>query len=885
MNPDTSHVLPQIKAAISETTHFDKSDLTKLTGILSMLEEFSAGTTFSEKCTHLARRGAGIALNMIMEETPFETGRRKLRTCLEKIAETIDNGHGCETYDEHDGDTHEKNVSTKQVDTIEDSTITIGETSTSVNSSVYGYTNICDDNMDLVVKFASQKIPMLDDFEVFVLEMEKGHPQAIPSIKRLLHTIKGEFGVLGLQQYAHLIHLVEEAVEKRSISADNLFRLKDLLGYKFGMFCKNTIPDLTQDELHGIFGKTTQFEMQQTTSETNCQQCPQTRFGPEYRNPACTVEVDADTELLADFITESHDHIHTAETMLLSLECDPENFENINEVFRACHTIKGVAAFLGLAEISGFAHAIENCMDLARKGSIVLDATRLDVLLESLDCLRAMMKSVESVVHGGVYSTPPHYEHLMSRLSAPFQMETSFPGSAGPTKRVGEILVGDGAIDRNQLDEALSQQKDGDGRKIGEILLEKKAATAREVGRALAGQNKQQKGAGVQETIRVPVDRLDHLINAIGEAVIAHSMIAADPGVVRVMNSELEKKVTQSTVSMRQIQELSMSLRMVSMKSTFQKMARLVRDLAKKSGKEVEFHTEGEDTELDKSVVENIGDPLIHMIRNAIDHGIEESVEERRAAGKPANASVHLRAFHKAGNIYIEIADDGKGLERDAILEKAIQQGLCKKDERLLDQEIYPFIFHPGFSTAKKITDISGRGVGMDVVRRNIQTLRGSIEIQSEKGKGTRFSIRLPLTLAIIDGMVVRVNGERYILPTLSIIEMLMPKAEQVQHVFGNGEALNVRGRLYPLVRLCSIFGANDVTNDIFEGIVIIVEDMIGKHVAIHVDEIIGQQQVVIKSIGTGIGTTPGVAGGAIMSDGTVSLIVDIGDLVRMVNE
>jgi two-component system chemotaxis sensor kinase CheA len=362
-------------------------------------------------------------------------------------------------------------------------------------------------------------------------------------------------------------------------------------------------------------------------------------------------------------------------------------------------------------------------------------------------------------------------------------------------------------------------------------------------------------------------------------------MIAADSVIMASGNQALERKVTQTGLIMRQVQELSMSLRMVSIKATFQKMARLVRDLSKKSGKDVEFVMEGEDTELDKSVVENIGDPLIHMIRNAIDHGVEDSVEERIRRGKPARARVTLRAFHKAGSIYIEICDDGRGLDRDAILAKAIRQGMCGEQDKLSEQEIHQFIFAPGFSTAKTITDISGRGVGMDVVKRNIQALRGSVDIHSEPGVGATFSIRLPLTLAIIDGMIVRVGPESYIIPTLSIVESLKPKNDQVETVLGKGELIKVRGALIPFERLSRLFQENGDEINACDGIVIIIEDMLGKRVALLVDEIIGQQQVVIKSLGDGLGTVAGVSGGAIMSDGTVSLILDVNGLIKMATE
>jgi two-component system chemotaxis sensor kinase CheA len=331
---------------------------------------------------------------------------------------------------------------------------------------------------------------------------------------------------------------------------------------------------------------------------------------------------------------------------------------------------------------------------------------------------------------------------------------------------------------------------------------------------------------------------------------------------------------------MRQLQELSMSLRMVSIRSTFQKMARLVRDLSKKSGKEIHFVTEGEDTEIDKSVVENIGDPLIHMIRNSVDHGLE-SPEERIAKGKNPFGTILLKAYHKAGSVYIEIKDDGKGLDKELIFNKAVQKGLCKADDTLSEAEIFHFIFLPGFSTAKTVTDISGRGVGMDVVKRNIESLRGSVEIASEKDKGTLFTIRLPLTLAIIDGMIVRVDQSTYIVPTLSIIETIATSIEQFVNVLNKGELIKIRDSLIPVIHVSKIFGNQSHTFGGKSKIALIVEDMMRRRTGLVVDEIIGQQQVVIKNLGNGLGDIPGISGGAIMSDGTVSLIIDVSGIVK----
>jgi two-component system chemotaxis sensor kinase CheA len=320
---------------------------------------------------------------------------------------------------------------------------------------------------------------------------------------------------------------------------------------------------------------------------------------------------------------------------------------------------------------------------------------------------------------------------------------------------------------------------------------------------------------------------------------------------------------------------------MMPVKSTFQKMGRLVHDLAKRTGKKVELAVSGEDTELDKGVVDGIGDPLVHMIRNAVDHGLEATSEARVKAGKPETGRIDLRAFHKGGNIVIEVQDDGRGLDREAILKKATERGLIREGEQLSDRDIFNLIFLPGFSTAKVVTDVSGRGVGMDVVRKNIDALRGQVEIQSQAGVGTKFSIRLPLTLAIIDGMVVRVGRERYIIPTISIVMSLRTRTGDVKSILNRGEMLSFQGDLIPLFRIDRTFGIEGAVSVPEDGLVIIVEED-GRRAGLLADALLGQQQIVIKTLGESMRGIPGISGGAIMPDGNVGLIMDVGGLVRL---
>lgn len=381
--------------------------------------------------------------------------------------------------------------------------------------------------------------------------------------------------------------------------------------------------------------------------------------------------------------------------------------------------------------------------------------------------------------------------------------------------------------------------------------------------------------AAAKETVRVDRERLDKMINQIGELVIGTSMVEQDWS-RRHPDSESTALVQLGKI-VRDLQEMSLSLRMVPIATTFQKMARVIRDLSMKLGKQIRLETEGEETELDKTVVDQIGDPLMHMVRNSVDHGIE-SAEQRAAAGKSPEGCICLKAYHQGGNFIIEIQDDGGGLDRDRILKKAIERGIVSASDNLSDEDIYGLIFAAGFSTAEQVTDVSGRGVGMDVVRRNVEALQGSISIRSKHGQGCRIIVRLPLTLAILDGLLVRVANSSYVIPLLSVVESIKPNAAQIKRVLGKGEIISLRGEVVPLMRLEQMLNASDHTRSSEDGLLVIVEDQ-GRKYSLVVDELLGQQQVVIKNLEANFQKVPGVAGATILGDGRVALILDINGL------
>lgn len=447
-------------------------------------------------------------------------------------------------------------------------------------------------------------------------------------------------------------------------------------------------------------------------------------------------------------------------------------------------------------------------------------------------------------------------------------------------KPIGQILVESGLVSPCVLDQALAQQK-----RVGEILVEQKAVTPQQLEQALHKQRQQESTVQSKKadtaSIRVDTAKIDKLINLVGELVITQSMLS-DLGTRFEMNQlpVLLERVAQLERNTREIQERVMSIRMLPIGTAFSRFPRLVRDLSARTGKKIQLAVSGEETELDKTVIESIGDPLTHLIRNSADHGLEPP-EERLDNNKPELGTIRLNAFHEGGSICITVEDDGRGLNRAKILAKAVKQGLISESEKLTDDQIWSLIFKPGFSTADKITDVSGRGVGMDVVKRNLEALGGTVSIKTALGKGTTFTLKLPLTLAIIEGMTVRIGRETYIVPLLSILESIQPMREAVKTVVGKGELINVRGTFLSMVRLYEVFNLQPEYTDPAKSILLILETE-GERVAVMVDEILGQQQVVIKSMEQNFRKVEGIAGATILGDGTVGFILDVRGLLEI---
>ncbi len=572
--------------------------------------------------------------------------------------------------------------------------------------------------------------------------------------------------------------------------------------------------------------------------------------------PAETVIADDSLEMLPEFCAEATEHLEAADRHLLVLDDDPTNAESLNAIYRGFHTIKGVSSMLRLEVIRTLAHETENLLNLARDGQIVLKDRYLDLAFASTDALKRQIHQLRGwTPDRGPVPTEPGLTQLLSELRrAGVGRSTETPASEKSAVSVSRSEPATVAAEPP----APSQPQGPVGPSVAPARL----------------------GMPEKETVRVDKERLDKLTNTIGELVIAQSMVQQEFDELTAGSGWHSRALPELNKISRDLQELSLSLRMVPLQGIFQKMSRLVRDLSRKMNKPVALELHGEEIELDKTVVDQLGDPLMHMVRNAIDHGLEP-VEERCAAGKPSEGRISLRAYHQGGNVFIELADDGRGLDRDRLLRKGIEKGLVAEGQRLSDAEIYALIFAPGFSTAATVTDVSGRGVGMDVVRRNIEALQGSIAIRTQPGQGTTFTIRLPLTLAIMDGLMVGLGDDVYVVPLLSVVESFRPRVSDVHLLAGQGEVVRVRREVMPLVRLYRVLRRPAHVTDPWAGLVVVVEDQ-GKKYALLVDELLGQIQAVVKSLDANFRRVEGLAGATILGDGRVAMILDVHGLTQI---
>jgi len=578
------------------------------------------------------------------------------------------------------------------------------------------------------------------------------------------------------------------------------------------------------------------------------------------------------SEFLDVFLEECFEGLEVMESGLLNLD-EGTDLEEINTIFRAAHSMKGGSAAFGFNHISEFTHVMETLLDQLRSGKRGVDRASVDLLLASVDVLRAMVEGLKSDERPDEEVVSDLTRRLQATIEAlPDQAEEEAAGEKARPEETG--------AKNEEADSAESEAGEESGPPPADPPQAQDAPPSKP-------RLVKSSGARESSSIRVSIEKVDLLINLVGELVITQSMLnQVGEAILQRGGPEAESLLNglaQLERNTRELQENVLQIRMLPISFAFNRFPRLVRDLSNKMGKKVELVLTGEQTEVDKTVLEKIGDPLVHLVRNALDHGLE-TPEARTAAGKPEKGRIELGAQHESGNIVIRISDDGAGLDREKILKKAVEKGLVNGREELSDERIDNLIFQPGFSTADRVSDLSGRGVGMDVVKRNINDLGGTVAIQSEPGKGSTVTIRLPLTLAILDGQLANVGEEIYILPLISIVESLQVRTGNLKSVAGAAELYRFRDEYIPIIRLNRLFGIRGGTDDLEKGLLVVVEAE-GQHVGLFVDGLLGQQQVVIKSLETNFRQLQGLSGATILGDGRVALILDVPGLVRLFHE
>lgn len=763
------------------------------------------------------------------------------------------------------------------------------------------------EDAEILSSFLVEAHDHLDDIEERILDLEKNYDeQTIHDIFRSMHTIKGVSSFIGLSKikgFSHSLETVLNAMRTGELETDE--EIVDIL-LNGSDVLQQMVSDIEaqSEALVKSGGEAVVYEGRIDTGDIERRLEPYLQKIEAGEPPAVPrpepapagVDVSAaaegakakpakslteeliSPEMVRKFVEETSDLVDTAERSLLELEKDPSTTGSIEEAFRAIHTVKGNAGFFGFAMLEKMCMGIEGILDTLRTGARTPDSQIINLLLQSIDGLNVTLQKV----HSGEIQPGELAEGGVDVEQAVASKEE------GDYKPLGDMLVEMGIATQDAVDQALDVQR----MRLGEILIDQGAAKEDEILEALERQGKAEPDRKDQfanyrikrRDIRVDTERLDKLFDLMGELITAEAMVINNPDLEPYDLPNFEWAATYLSKISREMQEITMAMRMIPLDGLFSKMRRLVRDLAKKFEKPVNLEISGEDTEMDRTVMEEISDPLVHIIRNALDHGIEPA-EQRRAAGKPENGTVQLSAGYEGNEIWITVADDGGGLKRDALLKRSVERGLIQGNpEDMKDEDVWKLIFEPGFSTAEKVSEISGRGVGMDVVKKNIEKLRGKIDIRSVEGKGSTFILKIPLTLAIIDGITFTVGPQLYSLPITDVIQFHKASEVEITQTTTEDIVINLRNEVIPVVKLYQFFNINTSKQRVEDGIVIVAQAR-DRKLAILVDEIIGYRQIVIKSLPAYMKDIRALSGCSIMSDGKVSLIVDTGALISYVLE
>lgn len=728
---------------------------------------------------------------------------------------------------------------------------------------------------ELLVEFIEKHLSGLEEFEGSILAgVSSGEAldELQRSAKAYIHNLKGDAGSIGLTGIERVCHHVEDVLLEKGIVAlfDQLLEFKEWVDAWIKALSQGKTYSVNADDFKKYFSKTSSEEVNQDTPKNTVEvsKVEEDLSGAnldllaelladsgekEVVTKSDQYQMEGDPEVFVEFTTEAEDHLGIVETTLLDGN-GTFGKEAIDTIFRGIHSIKGASSYFKLLEITEIAHITESLLDEVRTGKRSLDQDLVEIVLTFVDLQRTLIGNAkQAITQGGMISRIPESAEFLTRLE---EYQKGTPALV-KKKKIVETEAPQVQKPKASPAAAAAPRGDSEGQK-GEKL-------------------------DIKNYVKVETERLDQLIDSIGEMSIYSSMLIQNCRTQFADNEHLIKVTHQVEKFGRELQQIGMAMRLIPIRGLFQKMSRLVWDVAKKIDKEVKFSMEGEDTELDRTIIEKLADPLMHMIRNALDHGVEPP-DERESAGKPRAGTVELKAYHAGGNIQIQIVDDGRGLNPEKLIKKAIEKGILHEGQKITDNEAYHLIFAPGFSTAAVVTDISGRGVGMDVVRRNIESMRGRVHITSELGKGTVFTIELPLTLAIIDGIELQVGSECFIVPTLSVVEFMKPQAHLITKTLDRGETFSFRGKQLPVYRLGKLFGIEPKKNNSSDALFVVVETN-GDYFTIMVDDIVSTHSTVIKSVGEMFGQSKGVAGCAIMPNGDVALILDLRSLLEFARQ
>ena len=748
-----------------------------------------------------------------------------------------------------------------------------------------------DDSIDesFIDEFIAECSDMIDEIEPQMAAAASLSKPLATALFRPVHSIKGVSASLGFEKFSHVVHEAEnllcmftshnyESEDRKYL--DFFLHFFDFVRKSFDIIREEKSDANCMQDGEPLIADAAKLKNDLSAEKMAATSPPSaaTNLTIEIDEPVTppTVQEGQDSnsdsepeerielgqEMVDAFVAESLDAFSIVEDKLLSLSKELDNKENIHEVYRLLHSFKGNCGIFGLGNLETFSHRIESLLQSILGGKVTATENIINSLIPMVDVIKNIVIGIKTGGSGEVNNLDLYLEMLDSFLST---------GSLVQENKVEE------SVEVASVPAPSAASPSAPAKTTPPSITAAKAeAKAQTQVAAVANP----KVASIdRQDIRVDIAKLDILNNLVGELVTAKNMVAEEMFTTPPNIESMQKTLRFLERITNDLQDVAMNIRMIPVSGLFKKMIRIVHDISIKSGKEVNFKFFGEDTEIDKTVIEKIGDPLVHMIRNAVDHGIEP-LEKRAENGKPRAGQVTLTAKNEAGEIWIILKDDGRGLNKEKILEKAIAQGLVQGDgSNLTDKQIFDFIFAAGFSTAEKVTDISGRGVGMDVVRQNIQAIKGRVDIQSVIGEGTTFTIKIPLTLAIIQGMLLQVGRLKYTVPIENIRETVKITDEIITHPVEDHELIKIRDQMIPIFRLSKLHNIPDAVSDLGEGLLVIIENR-GFVMALLIDQILGQHETVVKPLPKFFKALNGVSGCSILGNGEASLILDVGTLI-----